>query len=212
MSITTIVFDFGNVLGFFSHRRAAEQLAVFGEASVEAIQTFLFDCEREDDFESGRMSAEAFRGMVRETFRLRCDDMQFNAAFADMFSPNAEVCLLPALLKPRYRLLLLSNTNDLHAQQFRRQFAHVLAPFDALVLSHEIGMRKPKPGVYEHCRRLAGGRAEECLFIDDMPANVEAARACGWRGVLYRRGADLRRELAAAGVVIDQPAAPARAI
>jgi FMN phosphatase YigB (HAD superfamily) len=200
MSVTTIVFDFGNVLGFFSHRRAAEQLAVYGDASPEAIQAYLFDGRREDDFESGRVSVEAFRGLVRETFRLRCDDVQFNTAYADMFSPNPDVCPLPALLKPRYRLLLLSNTNDLHARQFRGQFADVLAPFDGLVLSHEVGLRKPDPRIYEYCRGLADRPAEECLFIDDMLANVEAARAVGWRGIVYRRGDDLRAKLAAAGV------------
>ena len=144
--------------------------------------------------------------MVRETFRLRCTDAQFDAAYSDMFTPNQDVCLLPALLKPRYRVLLLSNTNELHARQFLRQFADVLAPFDARVLSFEVGVRKPDPRIYEHCRRLAGGPVDECLFIDDLPSNVDAAVACGWKGIVYRRGDDLRRELAAAGVTIDQPA------
>ena len=117
---------------------------------------------------------------MRETFRLSLHDAQFDAAYSDMFTPNPDVCPLPALLKPRYRLLLLSNTNELHARQFLRQFADVLAPFDALVLSHEVGVRKPDPRIYEHCRRLAGRPAEECLFIDDLPSNVEAAgRAAG---------------------------------
>jgi putative hydrolase of the HAD superfamily len=204
MGVSTVVFDFGNVLGFFSHRRAAEQLAAYTDAAAEALQAYLFGGQLEDDFESGRMSVPVFRAMVRETFRLRCTDVQFDAAIADMFSPNPDVCPLTALLKPRYNVLLLSNTNELHARQFRRQFAGVLAPFDAFVLSHEIGIRKPDPRVYEHCRRLAGRPAAECLFIDDLPTNVEAARACGWRGIVYRRGDDLRRGLAEAGVEIPR--------
>jgi glucose-1-phosphatase len=211
MSVSTIVFDFGNVLGFFSHRRAAEQLAAYSDAAPEAIQAYLFGGKLEEDFECGRMSAEVFRGLVRETFRLRCDDAQLDAAYSDMFFPNPDACRLLPLLKPRHRLLLLSNTNELHARQFLRQFADVLAPFDALVLSHEVHVRKPDPRIYEHCRRLADRPTEECLFIDDLPTNVEAAVACGWRGMVYRRGDDLRRELAAAGVHFDQPAAQARA-
>ncbi len=210
MSVSTIVIDFGNVLGFFSHRRAAEQLAAYGDAAPETIQAYLFGGKLEDDFESGRMSADVYRGLVRETFRLRCTDAEFDAAYGDMFSPNPDVCALPALLKPRYRLLLLSNTNELHARQFLRQFADVLSPFDARVLSHEVHVRKPDPRIYEHCRRVAGRPAAECLFIDDLPSNVEAARACGWQGIVYRPGGDLRRELAAAGVFLDQPAAQAR--
>ena len=200
MSITTVVFDFGNVLGFFSHHRAAMQLAVYTDVAPESIQAYLFGDRLEDDFESGRMSVEVFRGLVRETFHLSCDDARFDAAYADMFTPNADVGPLPALLKRRYRLLLLSNTNELHARQFLRQFADKLSPFDALVLSYEVHLRKPDPRIFEHCRRVAGRPAEECLFIDDLPSNVEAARACGWRGVVYRPGDDLRRELAAEGV------------
>ena len=203
MSISTVVFDFGNVLGFFSHRKAAEQLAAYTDAAPEALQAYLFGDKLEDDFESGRLSVEGFRGMVRETFHLRCTDAQFDAAFADMFSPNPDVCPLPALLKPRYKVLLLSNTNALHASQFVRQFAGVLAPFDALVLSHEVGLRKPDPRIYEHCRRLAGRPAGECLFIDDLPTNVESARACGWQGIVYRPADDLRRRLAEGGVEVS---------
>ena len=204
MGVTTIVFDFGNVLGFFSHRKSAEQLAAYTTASPESIQAYLYGGTLEDDFDSGRVRPEVYRGLVRETFHLTCDDVQFDAALADMFTPNPDVCPLPALLAGRYRLLLLSNTNALHAPQFLRQFARVLEPFDARVLSHEVGVRKPDARIYEHCRRLAGRPAVECLFIDDLPSNVEAARACGWQGLVYRRGDDLRRGLAEYGVQVER--------
>jgi glucose-1-phosphatase len=204
MSVSTVVFDFGNVLGFFSHHKAATQLAAYTDAAPEAIQAYLFGGRLEDDFETGSLSADVFRGLVRETWRLSCDNGQFDTAFTDMFTPNAEVCALPALLKPHYRLVLLSNTNELHARQFLRQFAGVLAPFDAVVLSHEVHLRKPDPRIYKHCQRIAGRPPEELLFIDDLPTNVEAARAAGWQGIVYRRGDDLPRRLAEAGVECEK--------
>ena len=105
-------------------------------------------------------------------------------------------------MKRGYRLVLLSNTNELHARQFRRQFADTLAHFDALVLSHEVGLRKPCADIYAHCHRLADCPPSQCLFIDDLPANIEAARACGWQGIVYQRGLDLRRELRKLGVEV----------
>ena len=66
MSVSTIVFDFGNVLGFFSHRRAAEQLAAYSDAAPEAIQAYLFGGKLEEDFECGRMSAEVIRVLAAE--------------------------------------------------------------------------------------------------------------------------------------------------
>ena len=194
MSIRTIVFDFGNVLGFFSHRRAAEQLAVYADGlDADAIQSLLLDEQLEDDYERGVLSSTSFRALVRERCRLTCDDGQFDTAYADMFSPNAETCELIPALKSRHRLLLLSNTTELHSRWFLKQFAAVLAHFDGVVLSHEVGVRKPHRRVYDHCLALADCSASECLFIDDLHANIEAARACGWQGHLYRPGGDLVR-------------------
>jgi FMN phosphatase YigB (HAD superfamily) len=105
-------------------------------------------------------------------------------------------------LRPRYRLLLGSNTNELHARQFRRQFADTLRHFDALVLSHEIGVRKPAAAFFQHCTSLAGCAQEQCLFIDDSPANVEGARACGWQGLVYAGADDLKRRLQELGVTV----------
>jgi putative hydrolase of the HAD superfamily len=141
--------------------------------------------------------------LVRDACRLSCTDEQFRTAFADMFTPNESVCALVPHLKQRHRLLLLSNTNALHAAQFRGQFEETLAHFDALVLSHEVGLRKPDRRIFEHCRRLAGRPAHECLFIDDLKANVEAARAAGWQGLHYRPGEDLVSRLAEHGIVVE---------
>jgi putative hydrolase of the HAD superfamily len=209
MSIAAIVFDFGNVLGFFSHRRAAEQLAAYSATSnADAIHAFLVTGQLEADYESGRLSTNELLDRLRELFGLKGTDEEHGLAIADMFTPNEDACRLVPLLRPRHKLLLLSNTNELHYRHFRAQFAATLDLFDALVVSHEVGLRKPDPGVYRHCERLAGCRPEQCLFIDDLPANVAAARACGWQGALYRRspdghGDELRQVLLGAGVVFD---------
>jgi putative hydrolase of the HAD superfamily len=202
MAITTVVFDFGNVLGFFSHRKSAEQVAAYTQVSTEAVQAYLYSGRLEEEYESGRISTAAYTSMARETCHLTCTDEQFAVAYSDMFWPNDDVGTLVPHLRPKYRLLLLSNTNDLHYRQFGEQFRAVLKNFDSLVLSHEVGVRKPKPGIYHECLRRAGRPADECVFIDDLPTNVEAARACGFHGLVYRRGDDLRGELARLGVTV----------
>ncbi len=202
MGVTTVVFDFGNVLGYFSHRKSAEQVAAYTDMAPEAVQAYLYGGRLEEDYESGRVSTEVYTAMARETCRLRCTDDQFAAAYSDMFWPNDEACALVPLLKPRYRLFLLSNTNDLHYRWFRTQFCDVLAYFDGLVLSHEVGVRKPHAGIYEACQRRVGRPAAECLFVDDLDRNVEGARACGWHGLVYRRGDDLRAGLGQFGVMV----------
>ena len=78
-----------------------------------------------------------------------------------------------------YTLVLGSNTNDLHAAHFRRQFADALAHFDRLVLSYEVGHIKPSAAFYHACVEAAGARPDECVFIDDLPENVEGAAPPG---------------------------------
>jgi putative hydrolase of the HAD superfamily len=200
MGIKTIVFDFGRVVGFFDHHLTSRRLAAHGCLTPEVLHSMLFGASLEDDYESGRMSTNEFLARVRESCRLNCSDEIIAAAWADIFWPNAEVCALLPHLKPRYRLLLGSNTNELHARQFLQQFADWLRPFDALVLSYEIGVRKPKSGFFEHCGRVADCAPAECLFIDDLAANVAGARAFGWQGIVYTNFPDFCKELTTLGI------------
>jgi len=200
MAIKTIVFDFGNVVSFFDHRLTTNRLAAHAGIPAEALHAFLFGTPLEEEYESGKLTTAEFLSRIRETCKLSCADEVIAEAWADVFHLNEAISGLLPKLKPHHRLLLGSNTNDLHAQQFRRQFAEILEHFDALVLSHEIGVRKPQPGFFEHCQRLAGNTAAESLFIDDLPANVAGARACGWHGIVYTGIAQLHDELAALNV------------
>lgn len=57
--------------------------------------------------------------------------------------------------------------------------------FDAVVISAEVGMRKPEERIFLHAAELLGLAPEECVFIDDIEANVVAAEAVGMTGVLH---------------------------
>lgn len=56
---------------------------------------------------------------------------------------------------------------------------------DVIVYSHEVGLAKPDPAAYELTARRLGVAAHEVLFLDDVAANVEAARGAGWHAVLH---------------------------
>jgi putative hydrolase of the HAD superfamily len=57
--------------------------------------------------------------------------------------------------------------------------------FDIVVLSGEVGMRKPEEAIFRHATRELGLDPAECVFIDDIAQNVAAATACGMTGVLH---------------------------
>ncbi|MBR8741300.1 HAD family phosphatase [Nocardiopsis sp. MG754419] len=75
----------------------------------------------------------------------------------------------------------------------RERFA---ATFDTVVISGEVGMRKPEERIYLHtCERL-GLAPEECVFIDDLEHNVTTAESLGMTGILHRDVASTRAALA----------------
>jgi epoxide hydrolase-like predicted phosphatase len=57
--------------------------------------------------------------------------------------------------------------------------------FDAVVISSEVGMRKPEPRIFLHAAGLLGLDPQECIFIDDIRANIAAAEQLGFTGVLH---------------------------
>ncbi len=69
--------------------------------------------------------------------------------------------------------------------------------FDAVVISAEVGMRKPEERIFQHAIGLIGLVPGECVFIDDMAANVQAAQALGMRGLLHSEPGATVAELAA---------------
>jgi epoxide hydrolase-like predicted phosphatase len=58
--------------------------------------------------------------------------------------------------------------------------------FDEVVISGEIGMRKPEPRIFEHALGKIGLAGQECVFIDDIEANIVAARGLGIAGIHHR--------------------------
>jgi HAD superfamily hydrolase (TIGR01509 family) len=198
--IRTILFDFGNVIAFFDHRRAIEKLRGYTRLEPTELALVLYGGELEIAYENGQISTNRYFEIAKEDGRLNCSLDQFVAAFVDIFTENTGVTALVPRLKKHYRTLLASNTNDAHFTHYRKQFDHVLGHFDGLVVSHEIGARKPHRPFYEHCQKHANCEPGECLFIDDLPGNIHAAEAFGWQGVVLTSPADLIARLKTLGI------------
>ncbi len=203
-----LIFDFGNVVAHFDHGRAASKLGarlgLSGEEVFERIKTLGF-ANLLGEYESGRLSAEAFSEGVSGMIGLAITHEEFAAAWSDIFWANESLAPLFGFLKGQgYPLVLGSNTNDLHAGQFRRQFAETLGHFDRLVLSYEVGHIKPSAAFYLACAEAAEAEPGDCVFIDDMIENVEGARAAGLVALHYRTTEGLLDDLEALGV--DVPA------
>ena len=97
-------------------------------------------------------------------------------------------------LRPQYRTAMLSNS--FVGAREREEARYGLGRMcDVIVYSHEEGLLKPEARLYRiACERLALP-AEDCVFLDDLPANVQGARSIGMHAVTFENNEQAIQEL-----------------
>jgi putative hydrolase of the HAD superfamily len=111
--------------------------------------------------------------------------------FAGMLPVPAMYDTIRALRVAGFGTALLSNSWG--CEEYPR--ADFPGLFDTVVLSGEVGMRKPEQAIFLHAAQALGLPPDECVFVDDMPPNVAAAQALGMTGVLHTETASTARTL-----------------
>ena len=112
---------------------------------------------------------------------------------------NPDAIELMRELKGRgLRMALLTNNVREWEPRWRPMLPELDEIFEVVVDSGFVGMRKPEPGSYElTLERLGGVAATECVFVDDMDLNCEAARALGMTAVQFHDSEQARAEIEA---------------
>lgn len=103
-------------------------------------------------------------------------------------------------LPDHYELVLLTD----HGREWMAYILTIhpfLARFDHILTSFDLGRLKADPGTFDVVLDTLDRAPEACLFVDDNPRNVEAARAAGIDGVVFESAAQLRRELVRRGLL-----------
>jgi putative hydrolase of the HAD superfamily len=103
-------------------------------------------------------------------------------------------------LRGAFKLGILSNADNSLRERLKTDGIHDL--FDDIVCSAEVGMAKPEAAIFVLSAERLGLDPGECVFVDDLDTNVEAARQVGMLGLIFRvdKGDDLRAQLAGLGV------------
>lgn len=94
----------------------------------------------------------------------------------------------------RFNMVALSNMSAEVWMALERKYS-IRSLFNSEVLSFELGVTKPDPRIFEIALERAGSLPEESFFVDDTPANIEAAGALGLGTYLARRPEDTARHL-----------------
>ena len=90
-----------------------------------------------------------------------------------------------------YRLYLCSNAS-LRMLDCYQDTIPGIRLFDGVLFSAEVKGVKPQKEMYGHLFRRFGLKPEECFFVDDLPANIQAARECGMDGYCFGDGDVMR--------------------
>ena len=137
-----------------------------------------------------------FPERLRESVR----NLLYNWAYPRETIPGMED-IVKALKEEGYGIYLLSNASKAQHQYW--PLVPVSEYFDGKLISCDVKVVKPCPRIYELFTEKFSLKPEECLFIDDATANVAAAVACGWQGIVFHGDAEeLKQKLRKAGVRI----------
>ena len=190
-----ILFDVGGVLVELGPHPLPPELGI-PPASYSGSRATI-------DFEKGLIGAEEFVQSIVDEFGLGVDIGPLIEHFRLWpTAPFPGVHDLMSGLRRRYRVAILSNTNELHWPRFDTEFG-LLERCDRAFASHLLGMLKPEAAIFTHVIDALGSAPRDILFLDDNPANVDGARARGMQAELVHGFDGAARALAARGIVDD---------
>ena len=183
-----IIFDMGGVLLDFSEARLMSYF--FGHLPAQAQAQI--HCAM---FASGlwrRMDRGDFdeAGTVRAICELLPEELHAPAGqmvphYFEAMPPLPANEMIPLLKARGQGVYLLTNApHAFHREKFRLPYLHL---FDGVLASCDVGMLKPDPEIFRLFLQKFGLRGEDCLFIDDVRANIEGAARAGLAGHCFEK-------------------------
>ena len=198
-----MIFDFGNVICSFDVGRFIHNFSTVTGKNPEELNTVVRNSiPLIREYESGMLSTDEFIAAMNRAAGVSISAREFRRAYCDIFTPIPDTVSLIRSLKSRYRLGLLSNTNALHFDCAIRPM-DIFALFDTVTLSYEVKAMKPARLIYEDALQKLDLPSEQCVYIDDLKENIQAAAGLGFRAIHYTSHQRLLEDLHRAGVHTD---------
>ncbi|MFT4553184.1 MAG: putative hydrolase of the HAD superfamily [Chlamydiales bacterium] len=99
-----------------------------------------------------------------------------------------------------FQTAILSNVHKAQANRIKEHGMY--DGFEPVLLSCDLGLRKPDPDIFKHLLNSIGAKFQNCIFIDNKMTNIEAARELGIEGIVFSSAGHLSRELQNRGIVL----------
>ncbi len=192
--INTVIFDLGKVLVEFDAVAGMKKLG-FSESAIEAFcdkifPTFWESCDERpiSDEEIRRIFKERVPGFEREV------DVLWDNLPAVTSVYEYSRAWIRELKDRGLSVYILSNYGQ-RAFEINSQIYTFLRDVDGWVVSYEVEMTKPDPGIYNHLAKKYDIDPAKAVFIDDRKINVAGAIACGFKSILFENYEQAKGEL-----------------
>lgn len=201
-SVRAVVFDLGGVLVDWDPRHLYRKLFPGDEAGMEHFLATVCSDEWNAELDGGRPFAEAIAALQQS----HPEHAERIAAYWDRWD---EMCpgpvegapdLLHEVKAAGLPVYVLSNSSAETWPRVQHRFDFFSA-FDGIVISGQLGIRKPDPAIYLHLLETYALEPASTLFVDDSAQNVEAARAVGLQALRFDSAPGLRAALVAREVL-----------
>jgi putative hydrolase of the HAD superfamily len=197
-----IIFDIGRVLVRVDIRKAQQGLTKGLSLTPEELWSAIEKEPRWPDWQEGRMSARDWHLNLCQRLGISLDFEEFTRVWNSALDPRPihPDSLFEGLAKS-YRLGLLSNTDPIHVAHLEATYSFFrYFPRSVRIYSCSVGASKPNPLIFREALRACKAQADQAVYIDDIAAFAEAARALGCTGIQYRNPEELRRDLNGIGI------------
>ena len=182
-----IICDLGNVLINFDHRIAVRRILEYTPKKEDEIYELFFDSPFTGLYEEGKISSDEFFQRVKGFLELDMGRDGFFSIWNDIFfeTPiNIKMQNFLRSIKSRYKLIMMSNLNETHFEFLKKKMG-IFSEFDKLVLSYEVGFRKPAPQIYKCALDFAQTQASRAFYIDDREDLIASAAGLGIKGIVF---------------------------
>lgn len=201
----SIIFDLGRVLLTFEPEDYLHELYGEGEKAKILYKT-VFGSKTWLDLDRGTIDNEgAIKAMTNERSDL-AEEIRYliNNWIEIMIPIEGSVKLLQELKLKGYKLFMLSN---FHKEAYDTVFSKYsfFKLFDGIFISSHYGLLKPEGEIYLRMLEEFSLSPEECLFIDDTPVNISAAKDLGIEGIVFTDPLSLRQELKKYNIFLESP-------
>lgn len=204
--LRAVIFDIGRVLIRVDIQRVKSSLAQGLPFTPEELWSAIEKDPRWPDWQEGRMSPRDWHLHLSKRFSLSLDFEQFKNVWNSALDPEPihKAPLFSGLSK-NHRLGLLSNTDPIHVEKLESTYDFfTYFPKSVRTYSCSVGASKPDPLIFRAALRACKVGAAETVYIDDIPAYVEAARRLGFTGIHYQSPAQLYADLGQVGIEVEK--------